>query len=183
MAVGHLAVEAGDHGPCALDQGFQGGVAGLLVNGAVEIEADPVGGVNELIAQICRHQLGGEVFAPAGQLVLGDLLGIDAVFQHGKFRFQIDLQAQLIPDAGVAGNDHVVNLGAVHTVLGVGMAQVQKVRNFVVLGKTLACGGDHHHLPVRVRLNDIANLAVLPGICHGTAAKFDYFHVLVLSLL
>ena len=182
FAVGQLAVEAGNHHAGAGHQHPQGFVAGFLVHAAVKAELDPVRRVNELEAQKIRHEPGGEIFAPAGQFVLGDGFVVQLGLQGGKFRLQIDGQVQIPGDFPVAGGDHFKNAGAVHTVLGVGIAQIQKIRDFVVLLVALAGGGYDHHPAVRVSQQNVPDFPVLARVRHGGAAEFDYFHVVYLSL-
>ena len=52
-AVGHGAVEAGDHDALALHHGAQSGVGSLLVDRAVDVELDPVSSVHKLETQEC----------------------------------------------------------------------------------------------------------------------------------
>ena len=182
-AVGHGAVESGNHRAVAQDHlALQGFIGFLLIDGAVHIEFHPVRGVNELEAQVVRHQLGGQVLAPADQLLLGDLLGIDAVLEQLQVHLNGQGQAQLIPDVDVAVGNGIKNGGAVHTVLDMGIAQVQQVRQLVVAAVSLAGGRNHHHLTLGVRHQDIPHLAVLTGIRHGAAAEFHYFHWSFLSI-
>ena len=89
LAVRHLAVEAGDHGAVTLEMDVQRFVGGLLIHGAVETEPDPVRGINELEAQVGCHQLGGEIFAPADQLLPGDLLRVHALLQRLPLRLHV----------------------------------------------------------------------------------------------
>ena len=172
VAVGHQAVEAGDHGTVAPVEVLQRRIGLFLVHGAVEIEPDPVSRIDEVEAQEACHQLGGEILAPADQFILGYGLGIDALFQRFEFCIQIQINVQLLPDLQIPGSDHLKNTGAVHAVLGMGKAQVQKVGDFVVIFEPLAGGGDHHHLAVGIGQDDIADLAVLARIGHGRAAEF-----------
>ena len=175
--VGHGAVEAGDHRAVAQ----QNLVAQCLVGrfpiyGAVHVEHHPVSRVHELEAKISRHQLGGEILAPADQLLLGHVLRVDALFQSVQLRLQCQIKPQLIPDIQVTGGDHVKNAAAIHAVLDVGIAQIEKVGQLMVIAEPFACGGDHHDPSLRVGQKDIPYLAVLAGIRHGAAAEFDYFH-------
>ena len=161
----------------------QGRIGLLLVNGSVHIELDPIRAVHKLEAQVCRHQLGGVILAPADQLILADLLGIDALFQLQKLRLQIHIQPQLVLDIQIPGGDHVKYPAAVHTVLDVGIAKVQQVCDLVIPGKPLTCGGHHHDLALGVRHQNVPYLPVLTGIRHGGAAEFYYFHSLFPSLI
>ena len=97
-AVGHHAVEAGNHRAVALVQSSQSGIGSLLVHGGVELKLDPVGRVNEVKAQEACHQLGGEIFAPADQLILRNGLGVQPLLQCGKLGFQIQIDVQFVPD-------------------------------------------------------------------------------------
>ena len=90
LAIGQLTVESGDHHTNAVHLIAQSLVAGLLVHGAVEAELDPVCRIHEFEAQIVCHKPGGEVFAPAGQLVLGYGLIVQLGLQVRKLRLQID---------------------------------------------------------------------------------------------
>ena len=78
--------------------------------------------------------------------------------------------------------ESVENACAVHTVLGVSVAQIQQIGDFMVVGKTLAGSGYHHYATGRIRINDFFDFAVLSCICHGGAAEFQNFHKEVLSL-
>ena len=177
LAIGQLAIEAGNDDADAVYLIAQGLIAALLIHGAVKAEVDPVSGVHELKAQIIRHKPGREIFAPAGQFVLGDGFVVQLGLQSGKLRFQIDGEIQIPGNLPIPGGNHFKNPGAVHAVLGVGIAQVQQIRDLVVLLTPLSGGGDHNNLPLRVRQKDIPDLPILPGIRHGGAAEFDYFHI------
>ena len=178
LAVGHPAVEAGNDHAEALVPLFQQLIGGALVHGAVVFEAHPVRRVHESEAQIGGHQPGGEIFAPAGQLILADHLAVQPAFQGGELGFQIQLDAQLIPDLQIAGADHLKNIGAVHPILGVGVAQVEQIGDLVVAAEALARRGHDHHPPLRVGQQDIPHLAVLIGIRHGASAEFHNFHMI-----
>ena len=90
LPVRELAVEAGDHHAGAAHQDPQSLIAALLVHGAVEAEMDPVRCVDELEAQEIRHEPGGEILAPGGQLILGDGLLVQLGLQGRKLRLQVD---------------------------------------------------------------------------------------------
>ena len=182
-AVGHGAVESGDHRAVAKQHLIAQRLVGHLpVHGAVHVEHYPVCRVHELEAEVGRHQFGGEILAPADQLLLGHVLRVDALFQSLQLRLQRQVKPQLIPDVQIAGRDHVKNAAAVHAVLDMGIAQIEKVGQLMVIAEPLARGGDHHDPALRVGQKDIPYLAVLAGIRHGAAAEFDYFHFLFLSV-
>jgi hypothetical protein len=61
------------------------------------------------------------------------------------------------------------------------MAQIQKIRQLVVIFKTFAGGGNNNDLPLRVCQQNIPDLALLAGISHGAAAEFYNFHIGSLS--
>ena len=178
LPVRELAVEAGDHHAGAAHQDPQGLIAALLVHGAVEAEMDPVRRVDELETQEVRHEPGGEILAPGGQLILGDGFLVQLGLQGRKLRLQVDGKAQVTDDLPVPGGDHLEDAGAVHTVLGVGEAQIQQVRDLVVLLVPLAGSGDDDHPPLRIRQQYIPDLSVLARVRHGGAAEFDYFHMI-----
>ena len=139
---------------------------------------DPVRRVDELEAQEVRHEPGGEILAPGGQLILGDGLLVQLGLQGRKLRLQVDGKAQVTDDLPVPGGDHLKDAGAVHPVLGVGKAQIQQVRDLVVLLVPLAGSGDDDHPPLRIRQQYIPDLSVLARVRHGGAAEFDYFHMI-----
>ena len=98
-AVGHGAVESGDHRAVAKQHLIAQCLVGYLpVHSAVHVEHYPVCRVHELEAQVGRHQLGGEILAPADQLLLGHFLRVDALFQSLQLRLQCQIKPQLIPD-------------------------------------------------------------------------------------
>ena len=154
----------------------QSGIGFFLIHGAVQVEFHPVGSVHKLEAQVGRHQLGGEIFAPADQFIPGNGFGIQPLLQFQQLRFQLQGQPQLIPDIQVAGGNQIKNGAAIHTIFHMGVAQVQQVRQLVVTAETLACGRYNDDFALRVCHQDIPHLAVLTGIGHGGAAEFDNFH-------
>ena len=149
----------------------------LLVDGAVHVELHPVRGVHELEAQVRRHQLGGKILAPADQLLLGDGFGINAFFQLRQLDLNGQVKPQVVPDVNVPVGNEIKNGRAVHAVLNVGVAQIQKVRQLMILAKPLAGGGHNHHPPVRIGHEDVPHLPVLARVRHGAAAEFYYFHL------
>ena len=182
MPIGHQAVKARRHQSTAHRLAAQAGIGRLLVHGAVHAEFHPIGGVHELEIQIGGHQLGGEILAPADQFVLGDAFLVQPGLQVGKFRFQVQLDAQFIPNLQIPGGDHVEHLSAVHPVAGVGVAEIEQVRDFMVVFVPLSGGGDHHYPAVRVGEDNVPHLPVLVGGGHGGPAEFRYFqHVSIPS--
>ena len=119
-AVGHGPVEAGDHHPAAGGGAAQGLVAGGLIHGTVQPEAEPADAVQKIVAQIVRHEAGGEVLAPAHQLVLTDAT-VHFLPQGGELRLQRCGQVQLVPDGEIAAADHVEHGVAADAVLQVGV--------------------------------------------------------------
>ena len=172
-AVGQHAVEAGDHHtpPGGAAQRL---IACLLVHSAVHAEAEPQAAVQKVEAQIVRHNAGGEVFAPAHQLVSGNAL-VHPPAQGVEFLLQRRGQPQLIPYLQVAAANHVKDPVAADAVLQMCVAQVQQVGDLVILLKTLAGGTDHHHAAAGVALHDGAHLLQLVGVRHGGAAEFQHF--------
>ena len=168
MTVGHAAVKTGDHNALSPKHQLAQGFIGFLpIHRAVKLELNPVRRIDKPESQIGRHQLGGKILAAADQIILVHGFGIQPLFQLFKFGFQIQLDSQLIPDLQIPGSDHLKHAGAVHPILGVGMAQIQKVCDFMVVFIPLACGRDHHHFPGRVTEKNFFHFLVLAGICHG----------------
>ena len=172
-AVGHGPVEAGDHHPAAGGGAAQGLVAGGLIHGAVQPEAEPADAVQKIVAQIVRHEAGGEVLAPAHQLVLTDAT-VHLLPQGGELRLQRCGQVQLVPDGEIAAADHVEHSVTADAILQVGVAQIQQVRQFVVVPTALSGGADHHHTAAGVRVHNGLHLGKLMGVGHRGAAEFQY---------
>ena len=138
------------------------------------MEEEPLCGVDEGKAQIFGHEQGGEILAPGHQLLPGDAV-VHLLPQGGKFALQIGLQIQLVTNLGVALLNEAKNVVIGDTVLDVGVAQVEQVGDFVVVGETFSCGGHDHHPAGGVRADDVADLLILFGVGHGGSAKFQGF--------
>ena len=171
--VGHSAVKARDHHPPAGGRPGQDLVALLLVHRAVQVKLQPQLAVQEVVAQVVRHEPCREIFAPAHQLVLADAC-VHLLAQGGKLRFQVRFQPQVVPNLHVSRADHVEYRIAGHPVFKMCIAQIQQVRQLVVVGKPLSCGGNDDHPPGRVRLHNTLHLFKLLGVRHGGAAEFQH---------
>ena len=84
------------------------------------------------------------------------------------------MQSQLILDLQEPVLDHGKYAVIGDPIFQVGMAQIQQVRDLVILREPLAGGGDHYHDPSAVRLYDILHLLELTGICQGATTKLGY---------
>ena len=104
-----------------------------------------------------------------------DVLLIQPFFQLGEFLLQGQAQTQLVPDLQVTGGDDIKDLAAIHTILGVGVAEIKKVGDLVVVLAAIAGCGDDDHSAALICQDDIPYLAVLTGVCHGGAAEFCNF--------
>ena len=173
-AVRQHAVEAGnDHLPPAgrMDQSL---IAGLLVHRAVHAEVQPQAAVQKVKAQAVGHDPGGEILAPAHQLIGGDAL-VHLGAQGVEFRLQRRGQPQLVPDLQIPAAYHIEYTVAADAVLQVGVAQIQQVRDLVIVLEPFSGGADHHHPAGGVCLHDGAYFFQLVGVRHGRSAEFQHF--------
>ena len=173
-AVGHGPVESRNDHPPARRGTAQVLIAGLLVYRAVQLELQPQGAVQKIKAQIVRHQLRREVLAAGYQLIGADAL-VHLLPQGGKLRLQRGLQPQRVADGHIAGADHVIDTVAADAVLQVCVAQIQQVRDLVVVLVPLTGGTDHHHAAAVVSPHNVPYLGELFFVRHGRAAEFQYF--------
>ena len=174
LAVGHEAVEAGNHDAPVFHQGAQSRIGFLLIHGAVIVEVEPSGGIDKVEAQIVCHQTGGKILAAGNQLLAGNA-GLHFFLQPIEIRFQIGAQTELIADLKVTAADGLKNAVIFDAVLHMSEAQIQQVGDFVVIGKALAGRRNHHNAAGRIGTDDIADFPVLGSIRHGGAAEFQSF--------
>ena len=172
-SIGHGAVKARDHHSPPGGHPGQDLVALFLVHCAVQVKLQPQLTVQEVIAQIVRHKLCREVFAPAYQLVLADAR-VHFPAQGVKFRLQVGLQLQVIPDLYVPGTDHVKHAVAGHAVFQMCVAQIQQICQLVVVGKPFSRSGNDDHPPGWVCLHNALYLFKLFGVRHGGATEFQH---------
>ena len=173
-AVGHGPVESRNDHPPARRGTAQVLIAGLLVYRAVQLELQPQGAVQKIKAQIVRHQLRREVLAAGYQLIGADAL-VHLLPQGGKLRLQRGLQPQRVADGHIAGADHVIDTVAADAVLQMCVAQIQQVRDLVIVLIALACGAHDDDAAALVRGDDGADLFKLCGVRHGRSAEFQNF--------
>ena len=170
--VGHHAVEAGNDHAAVARGAAQRLVGRVGIHRAVEAELHPLGGVEELVAEVLGHQPRGEVFAARGQLVLFDAL-LHLRPQGVEVGIQVELQTAVVRDLEIARADHVENFLAAHAVFDVRGAEVQKVGDLVVAGKALAGRGHDDHAAGLVGLHDGLDLGELLGVGERRAAEFQ----------
>ena len=171
LAVGRHAVKAGDDDAAAVGQALQRGIGRLLVDRPVELEAHPQLRVQKRVAEVVRHEQGGEIFAARHELLLRDA-GAHLLAQHGELGLNVHVQAALVADGDVAIGDHLEDGVAAHAVLQVRVAQVQEVCELVVVRAALAGSGHDDHLPRGVGAHDVAHFFKLFGVRHRRAAEF-----------
>jgi len=123
-AVGHSPVEAGDHHPLAVRRLPQRLIAGFLIHRAVKLEPQPQRRVQKGIAQILRHQPGGEIFAARGQILLVRFTAAHPLPQSVELRRQIEGQAAVVGDLLIPLADQGENFLAADAVFQVGAAQI-----------------------------------------------------------
>ena len=156
LAVGRHAVKAGDDNAAPVGQPPERGVGRLLVDRAVKLKAHPQLRVQKRVAEVVRHEQGGEIFAARHELLFRDA-GAHLPAQHVELGLDIDVQATFVADGDVAIADHLKDGVAVHAVLQVRVAQVQQVCELVVVRAALAGGGHDDHLPRGVGAHDVAH--------------------------
>lgn len=171
LAVGRHAVKAGDDNAAPVGQPPERGVGRLLVDRAVKLKAHPQLRVQKRVAEVVRHEQGGEIFAARHELLFRDA-GAHLPAQHVELGLDIDVQAAFVADGDVAIADHLKDGVAVHAVLQVRVAQVQQVCELVVVRAALAGGGHDDHLPRGVGAHDVAYFFKLFGVRHRRAAEF-----------
>ena len=174
-AVRHGAVETGDHHPLAVRRLAQGLIAGLLIHGAVKLELQPQGRVQKGIAQILRHQPGGEVLPPGGQILLIRLAGAHPLPQGVKLPVQVQSQPAVIGDLLIPLADQGKDLLTADAVFQVGAAQIQQIRDLMILLIPFTGGGHHDDAAGRIAFHNGLHFGKLHGIRHGGAAEFCYF--------
>ena len=174
-AIGHGTVEAGDHHPLAVRCLPQRLIAGILIHSAVKLEPQPQRRVQEGIAQILRHQPGGEILAPGGQILLVRLAGGHPLPQGVELPVQVQVQAAVVGDLLIPPADQGEDLLAADAVFQVGAAQIKKVGDLVIVLVPFAGGGHHDNAAGIVTLHNGLDLGKLHGIGHGGAAEFCYF--------
>ena len=174
LAVGRHAVKAGDDDAAPVGQALQRGIGRLLVDRPVELEAHPQLRVQKRVAEVVRHEQGGEIFAARHELLLRDA-GAHLLAQHGELGLDVHVQAALVADGDVAIGDHLEDGVAAHAVLQVRVAQVQEVCELVVVRAALAGSGHDDHFPRGVGTHDVAHFFKLFGVRHRRAAEFCNF--------
>ena len=174
VAVGHHAIKAGDDDPAVLGERAQRRIGDLLIDGAVELELDPPGRVNELVAEVFGHQARGEVFTARGELILAD-----AVFhllpQLVKFLVEAELEAAFGDDLVIAVADHGEDILARNAILNVCGAEIEQIGDLVVAGEALARRGDDDHAAGGVGVHDGLHFGELVRVGERGAAEFQNF--------
>ena len=171
LAVGRHAVKAGDDDAAPLGQPLQRGVGRLLVDRAVKAEAHPQLRVEKRVAEVVRHEQGGEIFAARHELLLRDAAA-QLLAQHVKLGLNVDAQPARVADGDVALADHLKDALAAHAVLQMRVAEVEEVCELVVVRVALS-GSGHDDDPARgVGAHDVAHLFKLLGVRHRRAAEF-----------
>ena len=173
-AVGHDAVKAGHHDAAAGGRVLQRLIARLLIDGTVETELQPHSAVEEVEAQIVGHQLRREIFAARDELVLTDPL-IHLPAQGGELALEVGPEPQLVADGEIAVADHLIDPVAADAVLQVRVAQIQQVRDLVIVLIALARGTHDDDAAALVRGDDGADFFKLCGVRHGRSAEFQNF--------
>ena len=174
MPVGHHAIETGDDDLAVLGEGAQRRVGCVLIDGAVELELDPAGRVDELIAEVFGHQPCGEVFAARGELILTDAI-FHLVPQRVELFVEADVQAALGDDLVVAVTDHGEDVLARNAVFDVRGAEIEKIGDLMVAGEALARRGDDDHAAGGVGFHDGLDLGELAGVGERRTAEFQNF--------
>ena len=174
MPVGHHAVEARDDDPAVLGEGAQRLVGRILIDGAVELELDPAGRVDKLIAKVLGHQPCGEVFAARGELILADAI-FHLVPQRVELFVEADVQATFGDDLVVAVADHGEDVLARNAVLDVRGAEIEKIGDLMVAGEALTRRGDDDHAAGGVGFHDGLDLGELAGVGERRTAEFQNF--------
>ena len=174
-AVRHGAIEAGNHYPLAVCRLAQGLIAGLLIHSAVKLELQPQRRVQKGIAQILRHQPGGEVLTPGGQILLIRLAGAHPLPQGIELSIQVQSQPAVIGDLLIPLADQGKDLLAADAVFQVGAAQIQQIRDLMILLIPFTGGGHHDDAAGRIAFHNGLHFGKLHGIRHGGAAEFCYF--------
>ena len=155
------AVEAGNHGGFAVRQ--QGGelfLGFLVIQLAVIVEDDAVGGVQETPAQIICHQQRAQVFPAAGAPVRV-FAGGDSVFDFLQPGFDIHLQVEAAGDIQITVADFGKFVLEGFAFAGQGMALIQEIGDFFVIGEALARGTGDQIAPGGLKLQDTADFAEL----------------------
>ena len=149
-------------------------IARLLIDGTVETELQPHSAVEEVEAQIVGHQLRREIFAARDELVLTDPL-IHLSAQGGELALEVGPEPQLVADGEIAVADHLIDPVAADAVLQVRVAQIQQVRDLVIVLIALARGTHDDDAAALVRGDDGADFFKLCGVRHGRSAEFQNF--------
>ena len=184
LALARGAVEAGEHEAAlgrALGEELLGAVHG---EGAVVVEGDHIGGVQERQAQVLGHEARGEVLAAGDELLGGELALAGAVGEVGKLLADGVGEAQLVGDVEVALADVREQVVAAHVVAHMRVYQVEQVGDLGILFKAASAGRDHHKAAGGVRLDDATDFAEVVGVGDGGAAELcDLYHVGAVTFL
>ena len=97
-----------------------------------------------------------------------------------EFRIQVGIKAAALAYVHISFFDHLENGIIRHIVFKMGIAQVEKVRNLVVITAALARGRYHHHSSGRVGINDVLDFFKLSAGAQGGSSEFCYFQHLLL---
>ena len=174
LAVLIRAVETGhDGGLAVLQQGGELFLGLPVVEGAVVMEDDTVGGVHKLPAQVISHENGAEVFAPAGApvpvLAFGDAL-FHFIQPGGDIHFQMEALGDgkiTVPDAGERFGDRFA-FGSE------GVAGIEQVCHFIVVLEALSGRTGDEITAGGFQLQDAAHLAELFIIGQRAAAELRH---------
>ena len=143
-AVGHTAVEPGDHRVLATGKTAGHNAVGQLgFKIAVLVEEDHLCRVDKGKAQIICHDHAVEVFATAGNVIQGRALG-ELVVDGLQLCGEIQIQTQAANDAQIALRDLTECLLKGQACRGLVVHLDEKIRHLRVGGEPLAgCGGHH----------------------------------------
>ena len=147
LSCGQTAVEAGDQNlPVGFQRGSNGAVGLFPVNLSVKAEENAACRVHKCKAQIFRHEPCREIFAPGDQFIHRHVPaqpGAESV----KLALHIVVQAKLVSDIHKALPYGIHYIPAGHAVCQMGVTEIQKVCQLVVVRAPFTGGGDHHQPP------------------------------------
>ena len=150
------------------------GVALFLVHLPVEAEEHAVRRVYKGVAQIVRQQARGEVLPARHKLVHAHVLR-QARPQRAEGGLHIVFNPKLVSYPLEARLYAVHYIVAGHAVFQMRVAQIQKIRQLVVVRAALARGGRYHYPPRGVGLHYGLHLSELLRPRNGRAAEFHCF--------
>ena len=174
MAIRHDAVKAGNDHAAILCDAAKRFVRMFPVNLAIEGKLEPLGSIEEIEAEVFRHEAGSKILPAGDQFILADAL-LHFLVEGRKLLIDIRGEAAIGRNGAVALRHHAEDAFGTDAVLQMCVAEIEKIGNFVVGRKALAGCGNNHNPAGRIRRDNLADFFELGRIGQGGTAEFNYF--------